>query len=125
MKMEFIKVLVESDDSKRYRTKMNEISYLFDEDNAYRSLKHIKKDDISLSIQASYGHYCTPRLTLSDLNDYSSMEFALIKEGEFIQVKDILPNFSALEEIEEYFDGSVYGYVPVNLIEELYKAYFA
>ncbi|HLI46870.1 MAG TPA: hypothetical protein VKU94_06740 [Geobacterales bacterium] len=52
------------------------------------------------------------------------MEFALIAEnGDFIRVKDILPNFPKLEEIEEYWD-TVYGYVPVNLIEELYQAYF-
>jgi hypothetical protein len=121
--VEFINALVETEDSKKYNEKMKEIGYYFDEYNKYRALKHIKKDDVSLSIQASYGHYCVPRLTLSNLNDYSEMEFALMRESGFIQVKDILPNLSVLDEIEERFDGSVYGFVPVELIEELYKAF--
>lgn len=116
--MDFIKVLEESNDSKAVKSLMP-----FDEDLTYRGFKHIRKGDVSLSIQASYGHYCTPRKTLSDLNEYASMEFALLRNGEFITVSDILPNFPRLEEIEEYCD-TVYGYVPVNLIEELYQAYF-
>lgn len=107
--MEFLKVLEETNDSNG--------SY-------YRGFKHIRKGDVSLSIQASYAHYCTPRKTLRDLSEYTSMEFALIGEsGEFIRVQEILPGFSKLEEIEEYWD-TVYGYVPVNLIEELYQAHF-
>lgn len=117
--MEFIKALEETDDSKTLKGIMP-----FDEDRTYRGFKHIRKGDISLSIQASYGHYCTPRKTLRNLDDYMSMEFALIDaSGDFIRVKEILPNFKRLNEIEEYWN-TVYGYVPVDLIEELYQAYF-
>lgn len=90
------------------------------EDMTYRGFNHIHFVDVSLSIQASFGHYCTPRKTLKNLNEYTTMEFALIKEGNFVKVSDVLPNFSRLNEIEEY-ENTVYGYVPVDLIEQLYR----
>lgn len=117
--MEFIKALEETNDSTKLKNIMP-----FDEDMTYRAFKHIRKGDVSLSIQASYGHYCTPRKTLNELVNYSSMEFALIRNGEFIRVQDILPDLPRLNEIEEHWD-TVYGYVPVDLIEEIYIAYFA
>ena len=117
--LEFIKHLFEDEGS----LKMKSIA-TFDEDFTYRGFKHIKVGDISLSIQASYGNYCTPRKTLKNLNEYTSMEFALIgEEGRFLNVNDVLPNFEKLDIINEYFDGSVYSYVPVELIEELYNEF--
>ncbi|PMC34550.1 hypothetical protein CJ195_22310 [Bacillus sp. UMB0899] len=93
----------------------------FDENITFRIFKGIQvNDDLWISIQASYGHYCNPRKTLKDLSEYNSMEFALRdKEGNFLSVTDVLPNFPKLKEIEEYYEDTVYGYVPVNLIEDL------
>ncbi|MCP8969709.1 hypothetical protein [Ectobacillus ponti] len=88
---------------------------------AYRGFAGLQFGDVTLSIQASQAHYCTPRKTLEDLTQYSRMEFALIREEEFISVRRILPDFPRLEEIEEFKD-TVYAYVPVELIEELCEA---
>jgi hypothetical protein len=113
--MEFIKNLKETNDSKAVGKIMP-----FDEDLTYRKFIGFQFGNIWLSIQASYGHYCTPRKTLKDINEYTAMEFALMNKEGFISVSDALPNFTRLKEIEEYED-TVYGYVPVELIEELYQ----
>lgn len=81
------------------------------------------KDNVALSIQASSGHYCMPKFDFSNslqLEYYTHMEFALFSEGEFFTVEGILPIFTKLDEIEKYQD-TVYGYVPVALIECLYQ----
>ena len=116
--MEFIKDLKPTSSTLRVSNLLP-----FDEDTTFRMFEGFKlKDDLWLSVQASYGHYCSPRKTLLNLEDYRSMEFALMdKEGNFTSVSEILPDFPKLEEIEEYRD-TVYAYVPVNLINELYKA---
>jgi hypothetical protein len=76
-----------------------------------------------LSIQASYAHYCTPRTTYrDDLEIYTHWEFALFDKDEFRSVAEVLPEFAALDEIQFYFDGSVYSYVPKDLVEQLYLA---
>ncbi|WP_144561661.1 hypothetical protein [Bacillus mycoides] len=117
--MEFLTRLEEKDESKMVKEKMADIQ-LMSEFNHYRMLKGIAfGKGITLSIQASYGHYCTPRET-TDLDDYSAMELGLLQNGEFVTVSSLLPEFSRLKEIEEYED-TVYGYVPVDLIGELYQ----
>lgn len=70
-----------------------------------------------LSIQGSYRHYCFPRKTLP-YDQYKKMEFALCTENGFANVNDYLDT----NEFDTYFDGSVYGYVPVELIEKLYQS---
>jgi hypothetical protein len=112
--MEFLKQLEEDG-----RSKLSDA--IFDDDSILRGFKHIQIGDLSLSIQASWGHYCTPRRTLNNLDEYSTMEFAIIQDdGEFATVSEVLPTFSRLDEIEEY-ENTVYGYVPVDLIEQLYQ----
>jgi len=115
-KLKFINDLVESKGSIKSRNYPH-----FTINTAFRMFNGFDlKDGIRMSIQASYGHYCSPRETLYDLNEYSSMEFALIdNKGEFLTVTDVLPTFKRLDEIEEYFN-TVYGYVPVDLINDLY-----
>jgi hypothetical protein len=111
--MEFLTKLVETAESKEIR-----------DSSIYRSFQHIKNNGVNLSVQASYAHYCEPRLTLDNLGAYTQMEFALMKNNEFISVADILPKFENLAEIQECFDGSVYSFVPVRLIEQLYQEFF-
>ncbi|PHD96638.1 hypothetical protein [Bacillus toyonensis] len=117
--MEFLKRLEEIADSKMFGKQLSNIP-LMSELNHYRVLKGLVfGEDIVLSIQASYGHYCTPRETI-ELDDYSEMELGLIQNGGFVTVTNLLPEFKRLKEIEEY-ESTVYGYVPVDLIEELYQ----
>ncbi|MCP8969708.1 hypothetical protein [Ectobacillus ponti] len=92
------------------------------DEGMYRAFKNFQFGNVRLSVQASFAHYCTPRVTRDDLSIYSTMEFALLdKNGEFIRVKDVLPDFPLLDEIERHYD-SVYAYVPIELIEALYNA---
>jgi hypothetical protein len=116
--VEFINRLEETNDTKTIGKIMP-----FDEDTTFRMFKGIKiNDDLWISIQSSYGHYCSPRKTLKNLEEYTGMEFALMTaERNFVGVKDVLPSFSRLFEIDDYFDGSVYAYVPVDLIDDLVK----
>jgi hypothetical protein len=111
--MEFLSKLVETNESKEIR-----------DSSLYRSFKHIKNNGVNLSIQASPAHYCHPRQKLNNLSEYTHMEFALLKDHEFISVRDILPEFENLGEIQGYFDGEIYACVPVALIEQLYQEFF-
>lgn len=89
----------------------------------FRQLRPIKiKDDFWISIQASGGHSCKPKTTLTDLEGYTHWEFAFLREGEFTRAKDVLPEFLSLAELELYFEETTYSYVPKNLVEELYLA---
>ena len=75
------------------------------------------KNGLNFSIQGSFGHYCRPRKTLP-YDQYESMEFALCTNNGFADVKEFLDT----TEYDDYFDGYVYGYVPVEMIERLYQA---
>lgn len=87
----------------------------------YRQFDPIKiNNNLWLSIQASYAHYSRPRQTISNFEDYSHWEVALFTKEQFISVSQILPDFDSLAELELYFEGSVYPYVPKDLVEELY-----
>lgn len=71
-------------------------------------------DGFSVSIQASYGHYCYPRENF--LEEYDKVELGY-------------PNDYMGEEFDEYaedFDdegkaclNTVYGYVPIEIVEKL------
>lgn len=115
--MKFIKSLTPTASSIRVREVRP-----FDEELTFRMFNGIQiNEDLWISVQASYSHYCSPRRTFDDLSEYNSMEFALMDKNGFISVSSVLPDFHRLAEIEEYHD-TVYGYVPVNLIEDLFEA---
>lgn len=81
--------------------------------------------DYKLSIQASKFHYCTPRKNLRNAGDYSRMELGIISDFPIIKG---LSAFPKLKELKELCDGdlgldstfSVFGYVPVALLNDLY-----
>ena len=72
--------------------------------------------NIILSVQGSSAHYCQPRKTLH-YKQHKRMEFAIIINKEFVDVKRIIDT----NRFDDYFDGSVYGYVPVEDIEWLFQ----
>jgi len=43
-------------------------------------------------------------------------------KNDFVTVEEVLPNFPSLKAFENFDSGGVYGYVPIELIEELYQA---
>ena len=92
-------------------------------DSVYRQFEPIRINaNLWLSLQASYAHYCRPRTTIEDLEAYSHWEVALFDKDEFRTVSTVIPDFPSLAELELYFEGSVYPYVPKDLVEELYFA---
>jgi len=98
----------------------------FNENRTYRQFEAVKiNDELYMSIQASYGHYCSPRKTLLDITQYTEMEMAFVGKEGLMSIDKVEPYYSKLgllvRELEEYFDGcSVYAYVPVELINEIY-----
>lgn len=111
--MEFFKALTERDFN--LDQQMNDILQ-------YRQFKPIQiSDDLWISIQASSAHSCTPRANLEALNEYTHWEFGLFNKYRFLTVREVLPNFPSLVEIEYYYDRA-YEYVPTDLVEEFYNA---
>lgn len=113
--MEFLKYLKNTVDTEAVRKTYLSCG-LIDFDLPQISDGILFKNGLKLSIQGSFGHYCTPRKTLP-YDKYKRMEFALCTKKGFADVKDYIDT----NEYDEYFDGSVYGYVPVELIEKLYQ----
>ncbi|MCA1021586.1 hypothetical protein [Halobacillus litoralis] len=117
--MEFVNKLIETEDSKRASEMTNPISLGLG--GGFRMLQGIKLGNgVHLSVQASSNHYCSPRKTI-DLTDYDEMELAVFKDNQFASVTDVIDNNPLAQKFEEHYEGTVYGFVPVELIEELYQ----
>lgn len=94
-----------------------------------RYIYPIKVNGYNLSIQASFNHYCEPRETLNKLDLYSRYELAILNHvGEFYNLNndDTLKKFDRWTELLERVDGNinsdcvVFGYVPIDLLNDLY-----
>jgi len=88
----------------------------------------VKAGKYKLSIQASDGHYCTPRATVP-VDCYTEMELAIFrgKKSTFISANrsSVLRKFPRYNELIGRVDcpnsgATVYGYVPVDLLNDLY-----
>ena len=74
-----------------------------------------------LSIQASGCHYCTPRVTMA-YKYYEAFEVAICQGDKMISAKELFSENDELAvELDKYFGGSVFGYVPSELVERLYQ----
>ena len=50
------------------------------------------------------------------------MEMAIIKNGEFVRVGDVIKNEDLVKKISECYDGMIiYPHTPVELIDKLYN----
>jgi len=98
----------------------------------YQLFKSIDAGKYTLSVQGSTGAYCSPRYELPP-HSYSSMEIAIFKDDKWLNVakSSVLRSFPRFSELKERADGwfpnkggcagaVVFGYVPVDLIEDLY-----
>lgn len=93
----------------------------FNEKMRFRVLKGLSiKEDIVLSIQASRFHYCVPRETLP-LDKYTSMELGILKSDKYVKVDQVTNNEKLISSLNNYYEGPVYSYVPIDLIEDLYQ----
>ncbi|MEQ9869169.1 hypothetical protein ABRP77_07790 [Pectobacterium odoriferum] len=81
----------------------------------YRNRRVICSDGFSISIQANEAAYCSPRENIEDIAEYNSFELG------FPSAKD--------NQIMEYSEdaedptGTVYGYVPRELVEKLIESH--
>lgn len=66
-------------------------------------------DGFSMSVQAGYSLYCNPRVSGSPA--YYSVEIGYPSDKEYLIMK--------YAEDEENLTDTVYGYVPINLVEEV------
>lgn len=67
-------------------------------------------DGFSMSVQASYFHYCKPRINLPDGN-YEAVEIGFPSEKE-----ELIMEFA--EDDKDPTD-TVYGYVPIEIVEKV------
>ena len=77
-----------------------------------------------LSVQASSGHYCTPRVSIENINFYSAVEIAFIskEDGNLIYLSDVknIESFNRYKELKQIYHGdTVLGYVPFDLVSDL------
>lgn len=72
--------------------------------------KAVCADGFTLSIQASSMHYCIPSEDLQD-GDYSKVELGYLSE----EAEEFLP----FAEDDEAPLATVYGYVPVEIVDEV------
>ncbi len=78
--------------------------------------KIICKDGTTLSTQSSEYHYCLPR---NDDGPYTHVEVGLIfKNGEQITPPETWREYAGCD-----FPSDVYGYVPIELVEEFINSH--
>lgn len=67
-------------------------------------------DGYEVSVQASYGNYCSPRKSLEDVSAYTEFELGFPNQPD-----DLINDYA---ETDEYTD-TVYAYVPRKVVEAL------
>ena len=73
-------------------------------------------DGVSLSVQASEHHYCSPRIDeLDHWTDYSSVEVGFIKNADD---EDFTPPDDWKAYGEDGFPSDVYSFVPTQMVKE-------
>ena len=91
-----------------------------EESMGIRNYNHLEtKSDYKLSVQCSAYHYCSPRKLLG-INHYDKYELAIFKNNKFVY-PDMLDNFPRKNELDTLFEGQIFGYVPKDLVEDLYN----
>ncbi len=82
------------------------------------SERHAKQltlgDGTKLSIQASEYHYCSPRITLPSYEEYTSFEIGFPSRK--------IDELMRYAEDDDNPTGTVYGYVPKEVIEALIES---
>jgi hypothetical protein len=93
-------------------------------DDSPRYFKAVPCGNYQLSIQASEGHYCTPRETLGSVTMYTEFELAINDRNGNIINPDrsvVIKAFPHYDKLFPYYGGQlVFGWVPVDVINKLY-----
>jgi len=89
----------------------NEFITVSTERKTFHRPRIICKDGFSMSVQCSYGNYCSPRE--DNKKFYTSAEIGFPNEKE-----DLIMGYA---EDEDKPTGTVYGWVPSSVIDEVIK----
>ena len=88
----------------------------------FKCISSLKIGKYSLSIQASKGHYCSPRASFEDYNKYTSFEMLIMNRngGDFQHKKSsIIRNYPQYSELIGHYDGGgIFGWVDKDLLED-------
>ena len=80
----------------------------------------VKQGDLSLSVQASTAHYCTPRQFLTDLSEYTAWEVAIGFGGSCTHPSNV--QLDLPDELAQIWGGdTVAPYTPTSAVQELYE----
>jgi len=91
-------------------------------DSSPRHFHAVKAGKYKVSIQASEGHYCTPKKTLRRPEDYVSFEVAIFgSNGNMITPNrsTVIKAFPNLNRCDISSGSKVIGWVPTDVVEEL------
>lgn len=119
--MEFLSKMEETTETKKLKEVIKELNS--DIGEGFRMFERVRpssKSNIELSIQASYQHYCTPKKTV-DIEDYTTMELAIMRKKTFLNIFDLCDDPVLVTKLRRCYEGSIYGFVPVEIIEEVYQ----
>ena len=90
---------------------LKETTERYESSNIYKVRPRIRcKDGFEMSIQASEYHHCSPRINM-DSGNYCEVEIGFPSEEE--------PLFMEYAEDESNPTRTVYGYVPVEFVDEV------
>ena len=82
------------------------------------------KDGFNISVQASENHYCSPRINTSDGSTYTEVECGYPSEMARIPYDQLTENdFQSYAEDPHSLTKSVYGYVPVHVVDNLLNSH--
>jgi hypothetical protein len=94
----------------------------------YKDCVHPSKiyfnNDISISLLAGVNGFSSPRENVNKY-EFTTMEMAILdmnKHGEFSNIEGFDPIIKSTRYLE-YYDGELYKFVPINLIQDLFDAF--
>jgi len=89
-----------------------------------RWLKGFKVGNYYFSVQASSGHYCTPKETLKDLSMYQRIEVFIMKNSDRSALNwkksSVFRKFPRYQELIDGCYSQPFGWMPVALLNDLY-----
>ena len=94
-----------------------------DSDNPF--FRRLEVGRFSLSVQASAGHYCTPRKSGLPAKDYTAFEVALFENEEWISEPwnhPVLKGFTTESDWEPGSGKPVAGWLPAEKVQLLWEA---
>ena len=103
---------------------MKDFRLLLNESGRVGIFKHFKSlhiGEYNISIQGSTAHYCEPQEFFNDSFKYKTMEVAVIKNNQFVDIEkdNFFNEWKDKEKFLEHYDTQVAGCIPIKIIQSL------